>query len=273
MDALNVHTSSPLAFGRQRALHSYPINVLPFATRPRVLDRCLLVSLVGAVAFIFACGPTYDVDGDAIPSAEAPGRAMSSSVDAAADHDLDAGGSELVVTTPGTCPRVDAGYVPRDGGPVSCSQSGANFSLCATATASSSYPSASFRPSAAIDGVLGTSWYAAAGICEAGVCPDESVFLEVAFDQPRTVGLISIRGNRDFPSGYDVLSARIVAMDANRRVLSTRDVATTRGAEPNAEAQVVLLPAAACVSYIRVIALTTESANDPGFAEIEAYAN
>ena len=230
---------------------------------------------MSAIAFVFACGPAYDIDGDAIATAGAPRRAMSSTVDATADAMADVDPDGGVVENDGgpQCPRTDAGYVRRDGGPVSCSQPGANFSLCATATASTSYQPTTFRPSAAIDGTLTTSWYGAGGACEAGICPGENVFIEVAFDQPRTVGLIAIRGNRDFATGYDVLRVRIVTMDANRRVLSTRDVTTTRGAEPNGDAQLILSPAAACVSFVRVIALTTEGSTEPGLAEIEAYEN
>lgn len=170
----------------------------------------------------------------------------------------------------GVLPSGDAGDAG-DAARPSCSHLGANVARCALARASSTFGNPRFSAAAAIDGLLGTSWYSSSSACDAGACDGESVYLDVVFDAPRTLGRVVLRGNRDFPTGFDVLSARVVLMDGTRRVLTSTDVTTTRGAEPNGDAEWIVSPPVSCVARVRVIVIRAEGAREPGLAEVEAY--
>ena len=146
-----------------------------------------------------------------------------------------------------------------------------NFALCGTASATSTY-SATFAPSASNDGDLATSWYAASGACAAGVCAGDSLRVDIVLDAARTVGRVKIFGNRDYPTGFDVLTARIDLLDGLGAVVTTAAVTTTRGNEPNGDVDYVVSPAATSVKTVRVVVVTGESSG-PGMAEIQAFAN
>ena len=160
-----------------------------------------------------------------------------------------------------------------DAGTSSCVPTGGNFATCATATASST-DSPAYVASRVIDGDLTTSWYAAMGACPAGSCSGTSIYVDVDFDVPRTVGRIKLFGNRDaLEEGYDVLKARFQLLDASGNVLYSVDVNTDRSyVEPNGDAEHVLAAPVPCVKKVRVISLKVE---DPGsgFGELQVFAN
>ena len=96
------------------------------------------------------------------------------------------------------------------------------------------------------------------------------MYLDVAFDAPRTIGRVGIYGNREYQSGYDVLTARLELFDGVGTRIFTQDVTTDRDAEPNGNADVLVSPPRACVASMRLILLTSEGA-EPGIAEIQAF--
>lgn len=163
----------------------------------------------------------------------------------------------------------DGGAADVDAGP--CVPPNGNFAFCATASATSTY-SSGYPASQANDGDVNTSWYAASGACPSGTCPSETIRVDLALDVSRTIGRVKLFGNRDFDTGYDVLTARVQLLDGASNVLHTADVTATRGTEPNGDVDHVVSPAVSGVTSIRVIVLTAES-DGPGLAEIEAYAN
>jgi hypothetical protein len=176
----------------------------------------------------------------------------------------------------------------RDSGPDSGTDSGdtgtdgptatTNVAGLGVATATSTY-SASYPAASANDGVASNSWYAAAGSCATNpdggpdfVCSGAPTHVAIALANVQTIGRVKVLGNRDsFPSGYDVLTARIELLDGADAVIYTADVTMSRGAEPNGDVEHVITPAKAGVKTIRVVVLTGE-ASGPGLAEVEAYA-
>lgn len=146
-----------------------------------------------------------------------------------------------------------------------------NVAFCGTASATSTY-SSTFAPSAINDGDLNSSWYAATGACAAGVCAGDSLRVDVVLDAARTIGRVKIFGNRDYLTGFDVLTARIDLLDGLGAVVTTAAVTTTRGNEPNGDVDYVVSPAATSVKTVRVVVVTGESSG-PGMAEIQAFAN
>jgi hypothetical protein len=159
--------------------------------------------------------------------------------------------------------------MPADAG--TCVPPAGDYAFCGTATATSEY-SSSYAASLVNDGSLDTSWYSASSTCPAGVC-GTTLSVDIALDVPRTIGRVKLFGNRDYPTGYDTLTARIQLLDVNGAVVHTADVATGRGlTEPNGDLDSVVAPAVACVATVRVIVLTGEG-DGPGLAEVQAFAN
>jgi hypothetical protein len=157
-----------------------------------------------------------------------------------------------------------------DAGDSGCTPPGGDLAQCGVASATTTY-SSGYGASLLIDGVLTTSWYAATGACPSNACPGDSVYAEVTLDKPRTVDDVKMFGNRDaYPSGYDVLTAKIELLDSTGATLYSANVTTSRGPEPNGDADQVISPAVGMVSVVRVVVLTGES-DGPGFAEIEVF--
>lgn len=194
-------------------------------------------------------------------------------VDAAADVGTDSGANDA-----GPGPNDAAADAAKDAGPVDagCAPPNGNFAYCGTASATSEYNS-SYPASNVNDGVLdGSSWYLAVGSCavDAGIgsCGTTN-YVEVTLDQTRSIKRVKIFGNRGtYAMGYDTLTARIQLLSAANAVLATADVTTSRGAEPNGDVDHAFASVVAQVKKIRVLVLTGES-DEPGIAEIEAYAN
>lgn len=148
-----------------------------------------------------------------------------------------------------------------------CVPPAGNFARCGVATATSEY--SGFGAPQANDGDINTSWYAATGACPTNVCPGTTISVTISLDDARSIGRVKIFGNRDYPSGYDTLTARIELLSAADAVLYTADV-TAVGAD--ADVDHVVGPVVSAVKAVRVIVLTGDSTG-PGIAEIEAYAN
>jgi hypothetical protein len=147
-----------------------------------------------------------------------------------------------------------------------------NIARLGTAKASST--SGSHPAGLLIDGDPSTSWYASLGSCpfdstsSAYACAGDTTYAEVVLDAPRIVERVKIAGNRDYASGYDVLTGRILLLDANGASLYGADLTTTRGAEPNGNADHVVTPPVANVKIVRFVVRTAESSG-PGISELE----
>ncbi len=163
----------------------------------------------------------------------------------------------------------DAGGSTSDGG--GCVL-GTNLARCGTMTATTTY-STTYPASSLNDGLSNTSWYASSGVCQVAGCAPDTVWVDLTFASASTVGRVKLFGNRDgYPSNYDVLTARIELRDAANGLLQTRVVSTSRGAEPNGDAEAMVLPPVANVKVVRVVILTGESTAS-GFGELEVYAD
>lgn len=153
-----------------------------------------------------------------------------------------------------------------------------NVALLGQAVATSLY-SGSYPASNLIDGDLATSWYPSSDCTSNSdggddyVCTDIPVSATLTLDKARTIGRVKLFGNRDeYPTGYDVFTARIELLDAADAVVYSATVTTSRGAEPNGDVDHAIAPAKSGVRKIRVVILTGEALG-PGLGEIEAYKN
>ena len=132
--------------------------------------------------------------------------------------------------------------------------------LPVTANVSSSY--SGWPPGRAIDRNLNTSWFTNFGdAANRGTSP----FYEVVFPQDVTVCRISMRGNREFATGYDFLSGRFDVFDAAGKVIFTSGAVNLPA--PDRDIDLDVNP---CVSGGRRVRFTglSDEGPDPGFAEL-----
>lgn len=196
-------------------------------------------------------------DASASDASDAADAAVDASKDAAVDA-AETGSDASVDANDGavTCTPFDAG---------ACSGS---VNVCGTATATSTYvgPLTTYSASRVIDGDLGTSWFAASNACPNNTCAG-NITVTVTLRQTQTIGRVKLFANREFASGFNVLTARIELLDANDAVLRQVNVApSTSGADIDQ----AILPAQSCVRKIRIVPLTGEDPG-PGFAEIQIF--
>jgi uncharacterized membrane protein len=134
-----------------------------------------------------------------------------------------------------------------------------------TATASSYY-SASYRPSNAIDGDLHTSWFATLG--DSATHDHTSPFIEVDFPTEVVVDRVELYGPRDYPTGYNILAGVVQLFDANgTQLYKSGTVNLSIGAFHDG---VVTFPAVAGVRRVRFTS-TMDEGNDPGLAEVKIF--
>jgi hypothetical protein len=173
------------------------------------------------------------------------------------------------------------GRAPDDGSPGGVDGSGppsdpnANLALTAVAVATSTLPN---YPAAQVnDGNLSTSWYAAKGSCTAtqgtttygcgpGFGGAQPTAIALQWASPQTIGHVRLYGNRDAPTGFNVLTGTIQLFDGNGHVVQSVDVAT--GAMGDFET--TFQP----VSGVIVVqeALITAESDEPGVAELQVFA-
>lgn len=214
---------------------------------------------------------TGDASASAGPSSAADGGAPN---DAATGSSAD--GSTAAEAGPGAQDAAaDASEAPGPGGG-GCTPPNGNFAFCGTATATSS-ASTMYPATAVNDGALGTLWLSASGSCVLATtyfagC-GTSTYVDIALDQARTIGRVKVYGIRGTAQSWnDPLSVRIELRSAAGAVLATADVVSTRGAEPNGDADHVFSAPVALVKTVRVYILSARTTS-PGLGEIEAYAN
>lgn len=208
--------------------------------------------------------------GDASSSA-----APSSAADGGAPNDAATGSSADGSTAAAQDAAADASEAPGPGGG-GCMPPNGNFAFCGAATATSS--ASSMYPATAVnDGALGTLWLSASGSCVLATtyfagC-GTSTYVDIALDQTRTIGRVKVYGIRGTAQSWnDPLSVRIELRSTAGAVLATADVVSTRGAEPNGDADHVFSAPVALVKTVRVYILSARTGS-PGLGEIEAYAN
>jgi hypothetical protein len=193
------------------------------------------------------------------------------------------GSSSASPTVTPTTPPPDAAdatlLVARDAAPdaEAGSPDNPNLALLGVAHATSELPS--YPASQVNDGKDTTSWYAAKQSCTpdpsggytcGGLSGNPGTGIEITLDQPRTVGRVRILGNRDAPTGYDVLTGNIELKQMDDRQTTTVvPFTTSRGDEPNGDAELAWNPLPNVIG-VRVDLLAAES-DEPGLAEIEIY--
>lgn len=113
-----------------------------------------------------------------------------------------------------------------------------------------------------------TSWYVDS-LCSMQTmdfcCISQNV--QLTLSNPRTISAVVIRGNRDFSSGFDVLTGTLELIGANGGVLATRAVVTSR---PAGDWAIAFSPAVANVRTVRFTPGWSDSSAS-GFAELQLY--
>lgn len=144
-------------------------------------------------------------------------------------------------------------------------QLGSDAGVIATATSTySGYPASNV-----LDLDVDTSWYinsnclsSASNFC----CEAQSIRLDLP--TTRSVSAVVMRGNQGaFPSGYDLLTARLDFLGANGGLISSRNVVFNR---PNGDWAIGLTPPVANVRAVRLVPGWAD-ASAPGIAEIVVY--
>ena len=203
-------------------------------------------------------GTKPDATGD-VP-AEVPAE-VAAEVGADATDASDAFDSAVPFDTAGL---LDAGGDALPTGTNYCRETGA------TATASSTY--SGYDAPRVNDGDLGTSWFSATGTCTGAgtpvTCPTDAAVISVALAGDRNVGRVYIFANREFATGYSMVSGHLEVKTAGGTVAFSKSFTLpTAGTDLG----ISVSPA---VSNARTIRLVIDSADGdgPGVAEIAAYA-
>ena len=119
------------------------------------------------------------------------------------------------------------------------------------------------------DNDIFTSWFTAEGDCVSRgpmVCMKSPWFM-ISFAEPQTVRRISLRGNREYVSGYDFLQGRFEILGANQSVLWSSSRLLP---EPDRDLDIVLGAPVSGAIAVRFHSERDESA-DPGFGELEVF--
>ena len=156
---------------------------------------------------------------------------------------------------------------------------GSNLAQSATASASSEF-SASWPVAQGHDGDLSTSWFTRDNDCASLSFCTSVPFYVVAFDGPKRIGRIALRGNREFIDDYDFIAGRFEILGptsspdagegpdggSGRPVLWSRHV---RLQNPRRDID-VRIPPPVQGHAVRFVAEADES-NTPGLAELEVF--
>lgn len=144
------------------------------------------------------------------------------------------------------------------GGPTTLSNTNLVRLKGTTVQASSTF--GTYVPERAIDGDLQTSWFSARG--------DTSAFYQVSFASAAVVRRLRMFGNRQFPSGHDLLGGRFDLLDAAGSLLYTSGTVSLPA--PDRDIDLTLAVPVAGVRRVRFTATGVEVPTaDHGFAELE----
>ncbi len=167
-----------------------------------------------------------------------------------------------VLSLVASCSATSSSVVPDGGGATS-------FSRGAVITTSSTY-STSHEGSRIVDGDVQTSWYAESAACTrdggSGPYVCTNTFAEARLSQTVTVSRVTIRGNRDYESGYDIHTGRVSMFDAEGTMVFASEVLIFP--EPTRDLVLTLPTPRAGVRLVRVTILTSDNGG-PGFSELE----
>jgi hypothetical protein len=133
-------------------------------------------------------------------------------------------------------------------------------------SASSEY-GGSWPMSKGADNILVTSWFTRHGDCASIMSCTLVPWFKVSFPAPQAVVRITMRGNREYMSGYDFLRGTFELLGAGNAVLWS---ASYDLPEPDRDLDIALPEAIPGVTAVKFSSLKDES-DEPGFAELEVF--
>ena len=149
---------------------------------------------------------------------------------------------------------------------------GTNYCTETGAVASATTTYAGWEPTKLNDGNLGTSWFAASATCTGTgtpiTCPGDTAAVTITLAGDRNVGRVYIYGNREFSTGYDVLSGHLEIKTASGTVAFSKSFTLSA---PDGDIGISVSPAVSNARSIRFVIDSAES-DGPGIAEIAAFA-
>jgi hypothetical protein len=135
----------------------------------------------------------------------------------------------------------------------------------ATVQTSSEYGTA-WSKERGVDNDLSTSWFSALGDCATDTSCTSVPWIRVIFPSAQTVSRIALRGNREYPSGYDFLRANIdVVGDAGVLWSGSYNLPN-----PDRDLDITLLVPVAGATSVKFTSLADEG-REPGLAELEVF--
>jgi hypothetical protein len=137
----------------------------------------------------------------------------------------------------------------------------------AAATASTEFNTTNWSMMSGSDNNLQTSWFSAPGDCatEAGCTHVPSY--KITFPSPQVVGRVSMRGNREYASGYDFIAGRFELLNASGATIWSADRLLP---DPDRDLDILVSPPLSGVTAVRFTSTADES-DEPGFSELEVF--
>jgi hypothetical protein len=148
---------------------------------------------------------------------------------------------------------------------------GQNLSLLpgVVATSSTEYNTTNWSRMSGYDNNLQTSFFTAHGDCVGSTACTTVPFFQLSFPTPQTIGRISMRGNREYASGYDFVEGRFDILDASGAVLWTEDRLLP---DPDRDLDILVEPRVTGASAVRFTSVMDQP-DEPGFSELELFAD
>jgi hypothetical protein len=140
-------------------------------------------------------------------------------------------------------------------------------SLAGTTIVASSEYSSMWPKENANDDDLGTSWFTADGDCATDPMCSTVPFYELTFAVPTDVARVHVRGNREYPDGYDYIEGLVEVYDGGTMLYGASHMLPA----PRRDIDVVFgspLQAATSVKFTSVV----DESIEPGLSEIEVFA-
>ena len=135
------------------------------------------------------------------------------------------------------------------------------------ATASTEYNTTNWSTMSGFDNDLQTSWFSANGDCATQAGCTHVPTYQINFATPQLVGRISMRGNREYATGYDFIAGRFEVLGASGAAIWSADRLLP---DPDRDLDILISPPLPGATAVRFTS-TADQSDEPGFSELEVF--
>jgi hypothetical protein len=135
------------------------------------------------------------------------------------------------------------------------------------AAASTEFNTTNWSMMSGSDNNLQTSWFSAHGDCATQAGCTHVPTYKITFPSPQMVGRVSMRGNREYATGYDFIAGRFELLGASGVAIWSADRLLP---DPDRDLDIMVSPPLSGVTAVRFTSTADES-DEPGFSELEVF--